>query len=268
MLDSEFFTAIGFKYETFEQLQPYLDQAYEHGWKPVSPRGYYAYWPLGNGCEVWIALDEKHHVLGVAPHFIGKNRVKVRLDSFHDNATDLSAILKLWTVPDDGNHATAFPFAVSVPDGDFVAFSLNALLESQAAPLIFDLQVAAFVETMTCFDSEDAYDAAQPKYEAALSAHHFTATELQVGAEQTPGVRADFAGTVVGGGTLTNPVTDTKTLHLSVKTSGMTLDIVADASVVKGRPKKGGIVSVCSVLSARPVFDLRHMQQWMDEQSS
>ncbi len=267
MLDSELFNAIGFKHQNFEQLQPYLDRVYEHGWKPVSPRGYYAYWPLGNGCEVWVALNEKHHVLSIAPHFIGQNSVKVRLNDWYDIAQSLGGVLKVWTVPDDGNFATAFPFAVSVPDWDFVHFSLNALIERAQSPIVFDLQIAAFVETMSCYDSEDAYDAAQPNYSETLAAHHFVATELDVPAEQMPGVRANFAGTVVGGGTLTNPITEAKTLHLSVQTSGMTVDIVADASVVTGRPKKGGIVSICSVLSARPIFDLQHMQEWMDEQS-
>ena len=267
MLNPKFFDAIGFKNGSFEELQPYFDQAYEQGWKPVSPRGYYAYWPLGNGCEIWIALDEKHHVLSVAPHFIGQNAVKVRLDNFYDNEEALSGILKVWTVPGDGNNATAFPLAAQVPDGDFVGFSLNALIERETAPLIFDLQLAAFVETMSCFDSEAAYDASQSKYSEALAAHHFVATELEVSGEQTPGVRADFAGTVVGGGTLTNPVTGFKTLHLCVQTSGMIVDVISEAAVVTGRPKKGGIVSVCGVLSARPMFDIRHMQQWMDEQS-
>ena len=273
MLDLQFFEAIGFPNNGLDELRPFLDLAIENGFKPASARGHYVYWPLGNGAEVWIALDRKRNIVNFDPHFVGKNRVAVRLEESYDAAQDLAGWIKVWTNPRGEKGKRSFPLVANIPNWDFVwsEFARRSDLQRRLRiqkPEIFDLQICAFAQTMSSFGNESQYLAAQ-KSEKPFAVGHFVPTGLWVENEdELPAPQAAFSGTVLDGGILTNPQTGVKTLHLAVQTLEMVLDVVANPRLVKGRPQRGGIVSGSFFLSARPLFDLEGTARWIENERS
>lgn len=269
MLDIKCFDAIGFKAADFHEFNRYLDTARLKGQHPSSERGTYAYWHVGSGIEIWAAFDKQNRPLNSNPHFLGSSRIEARVTGMIDLASTLEGALRVHLNPRDEG-APHYPFVFNVPSWDFTRPLLKEQKAKSEGPLIISFQLTAFAEELECYDSEETYLAAQAQRqqqqheqfgtesesETIDPAIHFIPTGLMTEEKDKPKPRASFSGEIVRGQVLTNPVTNQKTLYLGVKTLGMIVDVVADASIVKGRPKNHGIASGHFWLSGRTVEEI------------
>ncbi len=269
MLDLKCFDAIGFKAADFHEFNRYLDMARLKGQHPSSERGAYTYWPVGSGIEIWAASDKQTRPLNSNPHFLGSSRIEARVLEMVDLASTLEGALRVHLNPRDAT-APHYPFLFNVPSWDFARPLLKEQKAKTAGPLIITFQLTAFADELECYDSEETYLAAQrlrqqreheelgteDEGESLDEALHFIPTGLMVSGGEKAQPRAAFSGEIVSGHVLTNPITNQKTLHLGVKTLGMIVDVVADAAIVKGRPKNHGIAAGHFWLSGRTVEEI------------
>jgi len=260
MFDDRFFDSIGFKTSGFDELRPYLDMAFEKGVRPISPNGYYAYWPLGNGCEVWVTLDKQRNVISYAPHFVGSSRVNMKLTHLFDIEEHLAGALQGELIPETED-GVRFPFVFYVPSWDFVKTDLDLQSAKATGPLNFTVQLAAFATEIKCYDTEqEALDAQTIKYKWAPQ--FFIPVGLFRPETEMPSLQVSLGGTVLSGRTLTNPITNQRTIYMRVQTLDMIVDVVSDPMLIKGRPKIGGIISGSFWLSGRPATDIKRMHEF------
>ena len=271
MLDPKCFDAVGFKAPDFAEFNRYIDTANLRGEHPTSERGRYTYWSVGDGIEVWSAFDKNQRPMNNNPHYQGSSRVTVQLLAMHDFSSTIEGILKLQTVP--ATPGAPHPaFFCNMPSWDFA----RPLLKAEAAkggPVLFDLQLTAFAESLHCFPDEESFvttEAARQKElaeQAAVGIEHDTLIEpfwepvqflpsVLFSEDKKPLPKARIAGQAERARILTNPVTKQQTLYLGVKTAGLTLDVVADPAIITGRPKHHGIVCGHFWLSGRLVPEI------------
>ena len=263
MFDIRFFDSIGFKTSGFDELRPYLDMAFDKGVRPISPRGYYAYWPLGNGCEVWVTLDKQRNVISYAPHFVGSSRFKMKLTHVFDIEEELAGALQGEIIPEneDGAH---FPFIFYVPSWDFVQADLDLQRTKATGPLSLTVQLAAFATEISCYDTEqECMDAQTAEYR--MAPQFFIPIGLFRPEDEMPGLQVSLGGTVLSGRTLTNPITNQRTIYMRVQTLDMIVDVVADPILIKGRPRIGGIIKGLFWLSGRPSNDIKRMHEFRNQ---
>jgi hypothetical protein len=269
MLDLKCYDAIGFKAPDFQELNHYLDLARLKGHHPSSERGTYAYWPVGSGIEIWAASDKQLAQLSCNPHYLGSSRVEARVLELVDQPTTLEGGLRVY-LNAGKEEAPHYPFLFNVPCWDLTRPMLRDLKAKTSGPLMVSFQLTAFAEELECFDDETAYLTAQTLKQQRLREQlgaeeentppeppiHFIPTGLMVEKGEMPQPRADFGGEVIGGDVLNNAITNQKSLHLRVKTLGMTVDVVSDASIVNCRPKLHGFVCGHFWLSGRLIAEI------------
>jgi hypothetical protein len=271
MLDLKCFDAIGFKAPDFTEFNRYLDTARLKGHHPSSERGIYAYWPVGSGIEVWAAFDKQLRPLNSNPHFLGTSRVEARVLEMIDVAPTLEGGLRVQVNPRDET-VPHYALLFNVPTWDFTRPLLRERKAKTDGPLIVTVQLCAFAEELECFDTPEAFQAVQEEkhrlqeseaalgmdtvVEEILPALHFIPIGLMHGPGEKAQPLASFGGEVMHGHVLHNTFTNQKTLEIGVRTLGMTIDVVADAAVVKGRPRHHGIVCGKFWLSGRIVEEI------------
>lgn len=267
--------AIGFKAPDTKEFNHLLDVANLKGHHLASERCRYAILQLPNGSEMWQAFNNNLSLLNNNPHYLGQSRVPVQILQMFDVASSVEGLLKVRTNPHDAA-APHVQFAVYMPAWDFTRPLLKELKEKSQGALIATLQVTAFAEALECFDSPEAYEEAHrpPPPEPVEHGRHkqpveppepppppppmisFHPSGLMVENTSRPQPQAAFSGIIESGHVLENPITNQRTCHIGVRTVGMTIDVVADPSIVKGRPKRGGIVRGPVWLSARLVEEI------------
>jgi len=280
MLPHQCFDAIGFKAPDFQEFNHYLDMARLKGHHPSSERGSYAYWAVGEGIELWVAADKQLAQLNSSPHYLGASRVNGRVLEIVDHPTTLEGGVRVHLVP-ESEDAPHYSFMFGVPDWDLTRPLLKQLKAAESGPLVVSFQLTAFAEELECYDDEASYlavqseaqerqrhyaelgieqDAEDEEYkkdkEMLAPPVHFIPTGLQVAKGEKPLPKASLSGEVVGGHVLRNPITNQQTLCLSLKTLGMTIDMVADPALVKRRPRRHSIVSGHFWLSGRLVVEI------------
>jgi len=265
MLDPKCFDAIGFKAPDFQELNHYLDLARLKGHHPSSERGCYAYWTVGSGIEIWAASDKQLAQLNSNPHFLGNSRIEARVLEIRDESSTLEGSLRV-CLNAGSETEPHIPFLFNVPSWDLTRPILKDMKAKASGPLNVSFQLTAFAEELECFEDEAAYLAAHARKQQLLQERlglvdeeaapplppiHFVPCGLMVDKGGKPQPKANFGGEVIGGSALTNPITSQKTVYLKVKTLGMTVDVVADASIVNCRPKLHGFISGYFWLSGR-----------------
>lgn len=263
MLGLKCFDAIGFKAPDFAELNHFLDMANLKGHHGSSERGRYAYWRLESGLEIWSAYDGQLRALNNNPHFCGNSCIDVRILEMLDIPASVEGSLKVRLYPADEN-GPRYPFVFNVPSWDWTRPLLKQKITANPkSPLVVPIQLTAFAECLECFDSPEAFLASQmpepstdphappPPHVDPIPPMYFEATGLQGEDPKHPHPTASFIGIVERGRVLHNPATGQDTCCLGVHTLGMTLDVVVDANIVKGRPRKGGVVRGNFWLSGR-----------------
>lgn len=281
MLPTRCFDAIGFKAPDTAEFNHLLDVANLKGHHLASERCRYAILHAGNGSEVWQAFNSNLSLLNSNPHFVGQSLVPVQILQMFDVASSVEGLLKVRTNPHDAG-APHISFAVNMPAWDFTRSLLKKLKDEVAGgPLIVTLQITAFADALECFESPEAYEEAHrpppPPVEDRHGRHKEPETPPEpppppppmmcfhpsthiVEGTNRPQPQASMSGIVESGHVLENPVTNQRTCHIGLRTVGMTIDLVADVAVVKGRPKRGGIVRGPIWLSARLVEEIEATQ--------
>ncbi len=271
MLPAKCFDAVGFKAADVAEFNHLLDVANLKGDHLASERCRYAIMHAANGSEVWQAFNSNLSLLNSNPHFTGQSRVSVQILQMFDVASSVEGVLKVRTNPHDVA-APHISFAVNMPAWDFTRPLLKELKDKAGGgPLIVTLQITAFAEALECFESPEAYEEAHRPPPPPPDDHkrhkepetppepplppppmmNFLPSTIVLEGTNRPQPQAGLSGFVESGHVLENPHTHQRTCHIGVRTIGMTIDLVADVAIVKGRPKRGGIVRGPVWLSAR-----------------
>ena len=244
------FSDIGFQVEAEEDFQQLALRAYDEGEALETGEGTYLRWSPGEGVELWLQLDLEDNIIVVNPHFTGSSLLRVGLTRRIDRSeeTPLEGAFYAWANP-QGNEPVSgdYPLVFDAPD-----YHLNSTL---ILPSIAEVQISAFAHELFSYESDEAYDAAQPgefKFasESFIPSGTFTPEE---GAIDPPLAEAIFTGHVLETLMITNPATDNEFIWAKVRTLGGEMDVVADPVLLNGPVVKGGVVSGSFWLSGRIV---------------
>lgn len=137
------FSSIGLNLNNQDDFSNYFNLAYKNGEKIRTKLGTYITWHIGNGVELWGQLDKNNTAIGMNPHFSGKSKIKVRVDSIvkRDNDNVLDGALYCWAEPKENEDGSGiYPFVFDTPDmatyGDLKSHKL-LLLKSQVLLMKF-----------------------------------------------------------------------------------------------------------------------------------
>jgi hypothetical protein len=236
-------------------------QAATAGTSVETSAGRYAVWPA-SGAQLWAQVAPSGSVVGLNPHFDGPARLPVAvLTTFPHPDRPLDGSLSCWADPTPPDPQSGqYPFVVDSPD--------FATLAGLSLPWFGSLQVAAFARTLTCWDDDAAYQAAeQRRWSGAgrdgqavtgFAAESFIPSGIfRLGDEGPTAPTADaiFTGHVLSAESIVNPQSGRAFWHVLVRSLGGEFDIVADPEVLTGTPPTGGVVQGTFWLSGRLVLE-------------
>ncbi len=150
------FSSIGFDVSTAQELQDMLRSVLTSASIHAAKGGRYLHWSSYSGAELWVSVDDRKELLGISPHFRGRSRVRVRIESWEKGSADnpLEGAAYGWADPSSSSPSSgAYPFAFTLPD-----FQLHS---SKALPLVVVAQIAAFADDLHVYESEEAFDTSQ-----------------------------------------------------------------------------------------------------------
>jgi hypothetical protein len=242
-------SAIGFVAKTADDFSQLQRQAVQYGQVlPVDHGrgGYYIFWQVGEGIEVWVQANAQKEVVWLNPHFAGPSRATVSLLSH----------LTRTAVPLDGSfYGLINPNPANPEKGQAeLLFDVpDAALHGQrelAYPAVRQVQLAAFAQRLDAFADEAAYLHAQ-EGGIVYAVESLVATGLYVRPGELPEAQVLFSGRVLATALRVNPVTGLLFVWAQVQTLGGQVDVVADPAVVQGVVRPGGVVSGAFWLSGR-----------------
>lgn len=246
------FQMIGLAVDDEKALEEWALRAAEAGTPVPTPGGeHYLRWEVGEGAEVWVAIDEGHQIVGVHPHFHGAATMRVALIGrvLADAEDPLLGAFHGWANPVENgageNDETAgdYPFVFAAPD--FAAWAALPL------PVTVSVSVAAFAHELSAYPDEDAYMASQES-ELKFAAESFIPSGLFTdGEDEAPRPLAMFTGRVLETDTRTPPGSWRAFTWARVRTLGGEVDVVAARDEVQGEVVPGGIVTGSFWLSGR-----------------
>ena len=242
------FEAIGFPVATQEDAERLAEQVRPQTAGTPVEAGTYLRWAPGSGEELWLRLDRHGRVTGLAPHFSGASRQRLRLEERFGRRGDAGL------------------------DGAFLACSLDPVDDSEWSQLVFDapdaaahadvplpavasVQVAAFAHSVDVHESPDAFAAAQAGEEMRFASQSFMALGLwsdELGGD-APASQAEavFSGHVVESSRRENPLTGNGYVWAAVETLGGVYDVVAAPEQLPAPPPPGAVVFGSFWLSGR-----------------
>lgn len=240
------FAAVGFAVPTREAFVHLAERANREG-KPIAcRRGSYALWTCGAGVQLWMQRDAAGSMIAMHPHYDGPSRLRAgvtrRVNRKGDGPLEGAFLAWAWPSPRDpnrGEHAMLF----DSPAAD--------LEEPARFPAVRGVQIAAFAREMNGYANDRAYERAR---NVKFGAEQFAPAGLFAvdgGIVPSPEASAIFAGHVVDGGHVTNPVSGEEFLWARVRTMGRVLDLVASPDCVKGKIRKRGVIEGTFWLSGR-----------------
>lgn len=207
----------------------------------------YIRWAPGQGVELWLQVTPEGEVVGFNPHFAGAGRMRIGgVQLISSEEFPLDGCIHGWADPEDEEAESGlFPLVIDIPDFEHVR---GRIATGEAVTV----QVAAFAHELSCYASDEAFDAAQEQgFKWAPEAFMPMGLFGPDGEDVPPRAEALLSGHVRQAELRTNPVTGEPFHCLSVQTLGGVVDVVADPSVVDGAPVVGGVVQGTFWLSGR-----------------
>ena len=234
---------IGFGSPQGPELESLARKCFENGRASRCPHGTYIVWALGQGIELWVQLNQREELIGLNPHFSGKTCLSLGLvqrierDGFPMDGGFLSTALP--TAGDPGHGA--FQFVFDVPD-----FRIH---DEVNLPLLKPIQLCAFAQQCSIFESEAAYRAVAAKRGFSLSSDAFVPSGFFDGERRRmaePLASAMICGNIAEVVEIVNPLTRNRFFQIQVLTCIGKVDVVADAELLPQRAKPGQLLQ-CSV---------------------
>lgn len=208
--------------------------------------GNYHRLPAGGGVELWLETSPDESLMQMNPHFFGPARMRVRIEGRvqtpRGNGTNNA--FRGWALSDgDGEESDGFPFVFDSPD-----FHLYDHVE---LPLIEEVQLAAFAETLEIFSDEAEFsnanvDSLPYAVKSFVPLHNLT---LRQG---DPSVAyARISGRVIETKVIENQRTPNSFCWAKLETYCGEVDMVADPTLLSRPVVAGDIVSGLFWLSGR-----------------
>ena len=243
------FSTIGFDIRTEEDLVALANELAGNT-NPVKARnGKYLRWRGTGGEELWLQVDRAGELIGMHPHFDGPSLLRIGLASRvrRSDQTALDGAFHCWADPEnEAPDSGAYPFVFDVPD--------SATYKDLEVPGLAVAQVAAFAHEVSCFDSEEEFNASQSSRELKFAPMSFIPSGMfgsELGPDGNPEAMAIFTGSVAQARTLTNQLTAAKYYWAQVDTLGGKFDVVVDPTLLASEPRTGNVLSGSFWLSGR-----------------
>ncbi|ELR72100.1 hypothetical protein C900_01842 [Fulvivirga imtechensis AK7] len=239
---------IGFNVETEEDFRKLMEKAYGLG-QPIKPsNGTYVLYSDKSGAELWMQLNRKDEFIGANPHFKGKSKRTVCLTATVDrHESELDGAYHSRADPTEGNNpdSGAYPLVFDIPDFRTIAEIVT--------PKNVDIQLVAFAQELSCYDSERAFNESQYT-ELKFASQSFIPSGLfSPNGEDTnpPEALGIFTGIIREWEMKTNELTGEQFYWLFVDTLGGEVDVVADPRFFDKKPNINGVVQGQFWLSGR-----------------
>lgn len=243
------FSAIGFTVTSGDDLAALASRVAERADTIDAGPGQYLRWAPSTGEQLWLQVTRTGDAMGMNPHFAGKSSVRIALEArvARPTHTPLDGTFLAWAnPPEEGAGGGDYPFAFDCPDA---ATHLH-----MALPVTVHAQIAAFAQEVSCYPSQDAYDAAQSAQGLAFPSKSFIPSGLlSPNGEPVdpPEPHALLVGHVLEAEERHNSVTGQPFFWALVETLGGTFDVVIDPELLAERPATGDILSGWFWLSGR-----------------
>lgn len=242
-------SSIGFPVRTEEEFRALARRLLQASAPLTSPNGRYFRWSSECGAEVWLQVDGEDNLVGLAPHYSGPTRMRVRLERriHRPKETLLDGAFHVWADPDPKDpESGAYPFVFDSPDFD--------RLGSVELPAVMEVQIAAFAHELEAYDTPEDFDKAQDGETPKFAAESFIPSGLFAFGEKEPGppeALAVLSGRILDAESFTNPLTTQPFQWARVRTLGGKLDVVMDPALLKTPLKKDGVLHGSFWLSGR-----------------
>jgi hypothetical protein len=219
------------------------------------PPGEYAIWRSRTGAEIWF------HIEGTDAAGVNERAI-AGLTPFYESGRATQLVLTaIVERPGDNAFEGAFQAQVGgTGDGAGVPLVFDAVnfaaVSGSKLPARVKVRLSGFARELKAYPDEAAYDAAQTR-EPSFAAQSFVPIGMfaRAGDEGEPGrppsSHAALTGRVVEARRLENEATGRTFQWLAVETLGMTIDVVADPSVVAGDVIDGGTIEAAVLLFGR-----------------
>lgn len=243
------FSALGFEVASGEDLAALASHVADRSETIDAPGGQYLKWAPPGGEQLWLQVKRTGDAMGMNPHFEGRAAVRATLEARvgRPSHTPLDGTFIAWAnPPSDGATSGDYPFVFDCPD----AARYNHL----TLPVTTIVQVAAFAQQITVFDSEADYRAFESAQGSAFGSRAFIPSGLVSPTGQPvdpPEPHALIAGHVVDANARVNAVTGKPFVWALIDTLGGTYDAVIDPALIARVPRAGDIVSGWFWLSGR-----------------
>ena len=235
------FLSVGCAAEQAHEFEDIANQAVSEGDPVPCYDGYYLVAADADGAEIWFGMNQDGEVREIDPYFRGKGCMPSGLAGAV-NDQPLQALIQAWAAPSNPNDAASGLYAYFATVLDF------AWLET--LPMIVDLSIAVFPESLTVYESSAAFAAENRNGEGGFSLGEkaFFAVDLMQD-DDTP---------KRGVALLTGTVSESRAFAgkwgrpygwCLVSTLGGTLDVVFDMGVVRTLPAPGAVLEVEGWLS-------------------
>lgn len=215
-------------------------------------RGFYLKFADASGAEIWLQGNFDQELIGFNPHFAGKSKRRVGLTKVIErDSSELDGGFHAWANPrNDEIDSGDYPFVFDVPD--------FRTIEQINFPHVCEIQLTAFASNdFVIFADEKEYDASQSN-ELKYSSKSFVSVGLFAFDAETEQVDlsvvrpiAMLTGEIKEYELKTNVLSGEKFYWFLVDTFGGTVDVVADAKLIRSEPQIGGVVSGQFWLSGR-----------------
>ncbi len=207
--------------------------------------GLYLRWSCPSGAELWLQVNDRNQVVGMSPHFAGKNRVPVKLTRqiTRPGESPFDGAFRAELTLEDDQEAALHPLVFDAPD--FLRYADLRLPYEAVA------QVAAFAHTLQVFAAKEALTAAPVTPPSAFVP--VGAVTLEGAPIKPSPALASFTGEVRAAQERTNKLTGAAFVWLDVVLPSAVFDVVADPDLLETLPPAGACVSGTFWLSGRLV---------------
>ena len=147
------FSSIGLVIDSVDEMLAVAERAAGEAEVLEVEGGRYLVWSSGEGPELWLQLDDEDNLIGMAPHYAGRNRWRVALvdEVERNDQTVLDGSFYAWNCPEgDDPEEGLYPFVFDCPD--------RSVFGEIDVPLFASVQLAAFAHGIELWDDVDAYD--------------------------------------------------------------------------------------------------------------
>lgn len=233
--------SLGFRIDSMDDFKALGIRAAKSGASLPAPHGTYIRWDVGGGPQIWVQIKQHSRaILGWHTHFAGRAQMRIALTKrmLTEEHDPLEGGFHGWADPrsDDATEGQ-YPLLFHAPNFD--------LHDHLSVPVVRTVQLTAFAHTLTVYPGDEEYFASQTAT-VKFAAESFVPIGLfpaKGNPDAPPVPAAQFAGHVVKGALLTNPMTSIAYQWARVRTVGGDLDVVADIDTCTEPMEEGNVVS-------------------------